>query len=180
MKTRPYLNFSTAQLDSLVRTHWTDRGMLDRVHAELRFHASPEAAALRVEIDDRLSALADGDKPRAPRRPRDEEAADTLQIARMAAEIRARDARLREQTALIEHLRDRLRVETGAAALYRSVGLHEHCPDFVLEAARKAHLKANHPDLRPESGKSEAEERFKQLQKTFENIARIRAEARRD
>jgi hypothetical protein len=62
----------------------------------------------------------------------------------------------------------------GGAALLRSVGLDESCPDFVIKAARTAYRKTFHPDTRPEHQKAQAERRFKEAEAVFEEIYWLR------
>jgi hypothetical protein len=58
--------------------------------------------------------------------------------------------------------------------LYRRVGLDEHCPAFVLQAVRHAYAKQFHPDLRPPHEKDQAQERLKQANAIFDQIAELR------
>lgn len=58
--------------------------------------------------------------------------------------------------------------------LYRRVGLHGGCPDFLIIAARRAYRVALHPDQHLEHRKPEAEKRFVAAETTFEQIAQRR------
>ena len=62
-----------------------------------------------------------------------------------------------------------------ADPLYRRVGLHESCPDFVVVAARRAYRKTLHPDQHPASRKIEAQTRFVAAEAAFADIYRKRA-----
>jgi hypothetical protein len=59
--------------------------------------------------------------------------------------------------------------------IYRRVGLHERCPDFVLKAAKKAYAFELHPDRRPDNEKRKAEERLKEVNAVFDDIYNMRA-----
>jgi hypothetical protein len=180
MKSRPYLNHSLSQLDDLVRRRWDDPGTLLQVHAELRFHGSPAAAGLRAEIDGRIADLAEGGMRLhyAPVGMRTQE----RETARMAAEIddlRRKLLETRRRLKLAEdsvrHFRERASGRDRAEALHAAMGLTPDCPAHVFEAARRAHLKAAHPDLHPPAGRRAAEAEFKRLHAAFEALAALRA-----
>jgi len=79
-----------------------------------------------------------------------------------------------ERTKLRSHIKNLNLPETPTQRLYRMVGLHEGCPDFLLQAARTAYRKALHPDGQPEWHRAEAERRFKQAEEVFAAIKRLR------
>lgn len=66
------------------------------------------------------------------------------------------------------------RPNTPAHRLYAKVGLHEGCPDFVLQAARTAYRKALHPDRQSERHRADAQRRFIEAERVFEEIQRLR------
>jgi hypothetical protein len=71
--------------------------------------------------------------------------------------------------------RQLLAAESRATApVYRHVGLHEECPDFLITAARRAYRIALHPDQHPENRKASAQARFVAAEAAFEQIARRR------
>ncbi len=57
---------------------------------------------------------------------------------------------------------------------FRTVGLHEDCPDFVLKAVRKIYRKELHPDLKPSHLKSKAEKGFKDAEAVFDRLYALR------
>ncbi len=178
MKSRPYLNHSLAQLEDLARRRRGDAATLLQIHAELRFHTSAAAAGLRAEIDGRIADLAEGGMHLryASRMPTQER-----ETARMASEIEElRRAlletrhRLRLAEDAVRHFRERAAAGDRAATLHAEMGLTPDCPDHVFEAARRAHLKAAHPDLHPPAGREAAEAEFKRLHAAFETLAELR------
>lgn len=64
--------------------------------------------------------------------------------------------------------------ERPSNPLYRKVGLDEKCPDFVLDAVRRAYRVRLHPDKHPSAHRAEAERRFKEAEAVFEQIVRLR------
>jgi hypothetical protein len=64
--------------------------------------------------------------------------------------------------------------ENQSNPLYRKVGLDEKCPDFVLDAVRRAYRVRFHPDKYPSAHRVEAERRFKEAEAVFEQIVRLR------
>jgi hypothetical protein len=64
--------------------------------------------------------------------------------------------------------------EGQSELLYRSVGLHYECPDFVVKAVQTAYRKSLHPDLHPSAERAEAERRFKNVEQVFDEIRRLR------
>ncbi|MBM6583993.1 hypothetical protein ILT44_27720 [Microvirga sp. BT689] len=80
-----------------------------------------------------------------------------------------------ERNTLRSYLANLQRPETPAQRLYAKVGLHEGCPEFVLQAARTAYRKALHPDGQPERHRVEAERRFVEAEGVFEEIKRLRS-----
>ncbi|AWM86801.1 hypothetical protein [Microvirga sp. 17 mud 1-3] len=66
------------------------------------------------------------------------------------------------------------RVNEPSNPLYRKVGLHEHCPNHVLAAARKSFRVILHPDNYPAHMREEAERRFKETEAIFDEIRRLR------
>jgi hypothetical protein len=64
--------------------------------------------------------------------------------------------------------------DTPARRLYAKVGLHEGCPNFVLQAARTAYRKALHPDGQPERHRADARRRIIEAKGVFDEIRRLR------
>jgi hypothetical protein len=60
------------------------------------------------------------------------------------------------------------------ASLYRQVGLHPECPDFVLAAARRAYRKAHHPDGRALEETADAARRFQEVDAIFDRLEKQR------
>jgi hypothetical protein len=56
------------------------------------------------------------------------------------------------------------------SSLYRQVGLHPECPDYVLTAARRAYRKAHHPDGRVGDEATEAQRRFQEVDSIFDQL----------
>ena len=56
------------------------------------------------------------------------------------------------------------------STLYRQVGLHPECPDFVLAAARRAYRKAHHPDGHAGDHAVEAQRRFQEVEAVFDRL----------
>lgn len=79
-----------------------------------------------------------------------------------------------ERNALRSHMASLHRSNTPAHQSYAKVGLHEGCPDFVLQAARTAYRKALHPDGQPERHRADAQRRFIEAEGVFEEIRRLR------
>jgi hypothetical protein len=79
-----------------------------------------------------------------------------------------------ERNALRSHMASLHRSNTPAHQVYAKVGLHEGCPDFVLQAARTAYRKALHPDGQPERHRAVAQRRFIEAEAVFEEIRRLR------
>jgi len=92
-----------------------------------------------------------------------------------------RDAAISLISVLIEE-RSRARAHNAAQhrvtelsnPLYRKVGLHGHCPNHVLAAARKSFRVILHPDKYPAHMREEAERRFKETEAIFDEIRRLR------
>jgi hypothetical protein len=61
-----------------------------------------------------------------------------------------------------------------ANPMFRRVGLDEAAPDWVVKAVRTAYRKRLHPDAHPESRKVEAERRFKDAERAFHEILKVR------
>lgn len=80
-----------------------------------------------------------------------------------------------ERTRLRTHIGNQNPPETPTQRLYRKVGLHEGCPDFLLQAAQAAYRKTLHPDRQPELYREEAERRFMQAEEVFAEIKRLRS-----
>jgi hypothetical protein len=72
------------------------------------------------------------------------------------------------------HIVSLRRLDTPAYRLYAKVGLHEGCPDFVLQAARTAYRKALHPDGQPERHRADATRRFTETEEVLERLKRLR------
>ena len=68
----------------------------------------------------------------------------------------------------------RMWAKASADPVHADVGLHQSAPDFLVRAARTAFRKAHHPDTRPQSEKSAAEEMFKRNEAAFERLFRMR------
>jgi chromosome segregation ATPase len=64
--------------------------------------------------------------------------------------------------------------ENPSSQEFRTVGLHEDCPDFVLKAVRKIYRKELHPDPKPTHLKPEAEKRFKHAEAVFHRLYALR------
>ena len=58
--------------------------------------------------------------------------------------------------------------------LYAQVGLHPGCPDFVIEATRKAFLARHHPDRVPPADRERATVEFQYYEKIFRTLAEQR------
>lgn len=58
--------------------------------------------------------------------------------------------------------------------LYRSVGLDADAPDYIVQAARRAHRVALHPDMHPPERRRAAQERFVAADAAFDEIKRRR------
>ena len=58
--------------------------------------------------------------------------------------------------------------------LYAQVGLHPGCPDFVIEAARKAFLSRHHPDRAQPADRERATVEFQFYEKIFRTLAEQR------
>ncbi|QRM27888.1 hypothetical protein [Microvirga sp. VF16] len=80
-----------------------------------------------------------------------------------------------ERKALRSHIATFHRLDTPAHRLYARVGLHEGCPNFVLQAARMAYRRALHPDGQPEQYRADAQRRFVEAEGVFEEIKRLRS-----
>jgi hypothetical protein len=79
-----------------------------------------------------------------------------------------------ERKTLRSHITNLHRPDPTPQRLYAKVGLHEACPDFVLQAARTAYRKALHPDGQPERHRADAQRRFIEAEGVFEEIRRLR------
>ncbi len=62
--------------------------------------------------------------------------------------------------------------------LFRRVGLDEGAPEWVAVAVRRAYRKRLHPDAHPEGRKMEAERRFKEAERVFDDIWKLRGFSR--
>ncbi|WP_156396057.1 hypothetical protein [Bosea sp. Leaf344] len=60
-------------------------------------------------------------------------------------------------------------------ALYRRVGLSPGAPPWLVDAARRAYRQKLHPDCHPAHRKMEAQARFVQAERIFDEIAALRA-----
>lgn len=61
------------------------------------------------------------------------------------------------------------------AALHARVGLTENAPEWLIASARKAYRSRLHPDRHPPHRRQEAEDRYKQAEQVFDEIAALRA-----
>jgi hypothetical protein len=94
------------------------------------------------------------------------------------SELEADLARAQHRMALLE--RERPNVEPSEEshdsdhAIFRRVGLDQHCPRWVAEAVRREYRRRLHPDTKPLGQKAEAERRFKEAEVVFDEIWRLR------
>lgn len=83
--------------------------------------------------------------------------------------------RLQAHTAALEQEIDRLlareatQSRTTTDPLYRSVGLHERAPDWLVIAARRAYRANLHPDRHPQH-REQAHDRFVRAETVFDTI----------
>ncbi len=75
--------------------------------------------------------------------------------------------------AQVEALQEQLQ-DAGDDPLYRRVGLHARCPDFLVMAARREYRRKLHPDMQPEGRKPEATRRFQAAEEAFSQICAAR------
>lgn len=86
----------------------------------------------------------------------------------VAFELKAALERIKNPEGELAEARQRLAARPqGDNTLYRRVGLHEGCPDFVVVAARRAFRAALHPDRHSEVRKSAAQARFVAAEEAF-------------
>ncbi|WP_043352505.1 hypothetical protein [Methylobacterium sp. B1] len=89
-------------------------------------------------------------------------------------------AALQIAMARVEELEAELTVARQRAAgmtsdpLFRSVGLDADAPDYIVQAARRAHRVALHPDKHPPERRQAAHERYVAAEAAFDAIARRR------
>ena len=93
----------------------------------------------------------------------------------VAFELKAALARIKNLEGELAEARKRLSAKPqGSDPLYRRVGLHEGCPDFVVVAARRAFRAALHPDRHSEARKTAAQARFMAAEEAFSAIYKRR------
>lgn len=89
------------------------------------------------------------------------------------AALRIAIARVDELEGELDEIRRR---PTGSTndPIYRRVGLDADAPDYVVQAARRAHRLALHPDKHPPEQRQAAHERYVAAEAAFDGIARRR------
>ena len=93
----------------------------------------------------------------------------------VAFELKVALERIKNLESELAEARKRLSAKSQAGdPLYRRVGLHEGCPDFVVVAARRAFRAALHPDRHPEARKTAAHARFVAAEEAFNAIYKRR------
>lgn len=75
-------------------------------------------------------------------------------------------------SALVDDLRGQLHAfgDIGDRQLYRRVGLHPACPDFVLPVVRREFRRRLHPDAHAAARKVETTRRFQEAEEAFSKI----------
>jgi hypothetical protein len=172
---RPYLSWSLEQISRESQLVWDDESALRSLFAELNRRKSAGARGLGTSVFERIKKLsearsAEESKPRREGKYQSSGNSETpnrleellLEISRLKSELITAKERLARQES--EHYR-----------LFRKVGIHIDCPDFVIKEARRAYRKALHSDHKPEHHKAAAEQRFKEMEQVFDQIFRIRA-----
>jgi len=151
---RPYLTTDIVMLEEQAGEFALRENLdgLRALEAELRFRKTERARRLLIEV------LTWGQEL--------ERKQVQAQLDAMAAQLAGAERRL-------------LEVETHAAKgngnrLYTEVGLDPRCPDFVLNAARRAYRKAFHPDGQAAGQASVSAERFREYEAIFDRLEQSR------
>jgi len=93
----------------------------------------------------------------------------------VAVALKAALQRIKRLEGELAEARQRLAAKPQAGdPLYRRIGLHEGCPDFLVSAARRAFRAALHPDRHPEARKTAAQARFVAAEEAFSAIYKRR------
>ena len=79
-----------------------------------------------------------------------------------------------ERTRLRTHIAAQGRSHERPNPLYKKVGLHQDCPDWLIPAARTAYRRRCHPDAHPPQNRTLMETKFKEAEEVFSEILRLR------
>jgi hypothetical protein len=176
---RLYFDKDVSELESVVEKLWGDAEKLASVLVELKQRTTRAAMQLQKKVEARLDEIRSA-------RQKSNGGSGTSSDATAALEAKLRDAgaRMRALEGLValwkaraeeaeRHTRQPQMASTQA--LYARVGLAPGCPDLVFNVVRRAFLKEHHPDRYPSSAeKRQAEERFRQFDMVFDQIAALR------
>lgn len=149
---RPYLTTDIVMLEEQAGEFAlkNDLAGLREVEAELRFRKTERARRLLVEVMTWGIEL--------------ERKLTQAQMAELSARLQAAEQRLAELD----------RQGSNGHRLYREVGLHPDCPDFVLSAVRRAYRKAFHPDGMSEGEAAASAQRFREYEAIFDRLEQSR------
>ena len=169
MSARTYRFHSVSTLRDIARDHWSVVAKLREIEAELATRTSIQAGEARQLVADRIAELDPGHRrPAAFGR-----SASPATGPGLEREIEALRAKLAQAEAELQQLR-----ATGPKPVYRTLGLDEDAPDFLIRAARTAWRKACHPDTSPTADKADAQRRFVAAEAAFDTVYELRGMSR--
>jgi hypothetical protein len=174
---RLYFDKDVSELEAVVERVWGDSERLASVLIELKQRTTRAAARLQRQVEARLDEIRSARQKSSSRGgPWTDAAAAGLQakLRDAGSQTRAPEG-LAHSKARAEEAQTKPSQMAPTQALYARVGLSPDCPDFVLNAVRRAVLREHHPDRYSSPvDKRRAEERFRQIDKVFDQIAALR------
>jgi hypothetical protein len=169
MSARTYRFHSVLTLRDIARDHWSVLAKLREIEAELATRTSIQAGEVRQQVADRIAELDPGHRRSAAFG----RSGATATGAGLEREVEALRARLAEAEAELQQLR-----AAGPKPVYRTLGLDEDAPDFLIRAARTAWRKACHPDVSATADKADAQRRFIAAEAAFDTVYDLRGMSR--
>jgi hypothetical protein len=179
MVERPYFGFGAHELESEVKKSWDSVPALQGILSELKHRTTARAQRLERDVVARLLALGSSAEHTGRSGPDKTDGATLRDLSSRAirAEQQVRELQERLDVAEAELARVQSADTDDSEGLYRQVGLHPLCPDFILKVVRRTFRKEYHPDAlsdRPKDEQLAAQERFKEYERIFAEIEKLR------